>query len=48
VEVTLRLRRTDRPWNPGERPMILVTYQVCTDEACLMPRTVELDVAIDP
>jgi uncharacterized protein len=29
------------------RPMIAVTYQACTDEACLVPRTVELDIEID-
>ena len=29
------------------RPLIAVTYQACTDAACLKPRTVELDVAID-
>ncbi len=29
-------------------PLIAVTYQACTEDACLMPRTVELDVALDP
>ena len=29
------------------RPLIAVTYQPCTDTACLRARTVELDVAID-
>lgn len=29
------------------RPLIGVTYQACTEDACLRPRTVELDVAID-
>jgi len=48
VELTLRLRRTGAAWIPGERPIIRITYQVCTDTACLAPRTVELDVAIDP
>ena len=48
VELTLRLRRTDQSWQPGDRPIIQITYQVCTDTACLAPRTVELDVAIDP
>ncbi len=31
---------------PG-RPILGVTFQACTDTACLAPRTVELDVAID-
>ena len=29
------------------RPLLAVTYQVCTDTECLAPTTVELDVAID-
>jgi hypothetical protein len=29
-------------------PLIGVTYQACTEDSCLAPRTVELDVAIDP
>ena len=29
------------------RPVVAVTYQACTDTECLMPMTVELDVAID-
>jgi len=29
-------------------PLIAVTYQACTEDSCLAPRTVELDVAIDP
>jgi hypothetical protein len=29
------------------RPILAVTYQTCTDTACLAPRTVEIDVAID-
>lgn len=28
-------------------PLLILTYQACTDEHCLAPRTVELDVAID-
>ena len=28
-------------------PLIAVTYQACTDQACLAPRTVELDVELD-
>jgi hypothetical protein len=28
-------------------PLIGVTYQACTEDSCLQPRTVELDVAID-
>ncbi len=29
-------------------PLIAVTYQACSENTCLAPRTVELDVAIDP
>jgi uncharacterized protein YyaL (SSP411 family) len=29
------------------RPMLAITYQACSDRACLPPRTVELDIAID-
>ncbi len=29
-------------------PLIAVTYQACTEDSCLAPRTVELDLAIDP
>lgn len=29
------------------RPMLAITYQACSDQACLPPRTVELDIAID-
>ena len=29
------------------RPLLAVTYQACTDEACLAPGRVELDIAID-
>ena len=29
------------------RPMLAITYQACSDNACLPPRTVELDIAID-
>jgi len=27
--------------------MLTITYQACSDSACLPPRTVELDIAID-
>ncbi|MDX2146793.1 MAG: thioredoxin domain-containing protein [Planctomycetota bacterium] len=30
------------------RPLLIVTYQACTETECLPPRTLELDVAIDP
>lgn len=30
------------------RPLLAVTYQACRDDACLQPRTVELDIALDP
>ncbi|MEO1128844.1 MAG: DUF255 domain-containing protein [Planctomycetota bacterium] len=46
VELTLRLSRTGEAWSG--RPMLLVTYQACSDDACLAPATVELDIAIDP
>jgi len=29
------------------RPMLMLTYQACTETACLEARTVELDVAVD-
>jgi uncharacterized protein YyaL (SSP411 family) len=29
------------------RPLLAVTFQACSDRACLPPRTVELDIAID-
>jgi uncharacterized protein YyaL (SSP411 family) len=29
------------------QPLLAVTFQACTDDRCLPPRTVELDVAID-
>ncbi len=28
-------------------PLLAVTYQACTDQACLAPATLELSVAID-
>lgn len=46
VEFTVELHRTDEPWTG--RPLLLLEYQACTDAACLPPRLVELDVAIDP
>lgn len=45
IEVEVSLRRTDAAWSG--RPLLLVTYQSCTDVACQQARTVELDVAID-
>ena len=45
VDVLIRLQRTAE--SVQGRPMLLVTYQVCTMEACEQARTVELDVAID-
>jgi len=29
------------------RPRLAITYQACTQTECLLPRTVELDVAIE-
>jgi uncharacterized protein YyaL (SSP411 family) len=46
LRMTLRLERTEETWSG--RPMIVVTYQACDDEACFQPMTVELDVAVDP
>ena len=46
VELTLRVERTGEAW--AGRPIIVLTYQVCTDTACLAPRRVELDLALDP
>ena len=45
VEGTLVLRRTDQPLSG--RPIAIVTYQVCADDRCFAPLTVELDLAID-
>jgi uncharacterized protein len=45
VEGTLVLRRTDQPLSG--RPIAVVTYQVCADDRCFAPLTVELDLAID-
>lgn len=30
------------------QPLLAVTFQACTDEMCMQPSTVELDVALDP
>ena len=30
------------------RPLVTLTFQACNDSACFPPRTVELDVALDP
>lgn len=46
VPITLRVGRSGEPWSG--RPIIVVTYQACDDEACFQPMIVELDVAIDP
>jgi hypothetical protein len=45
VEGTLVLRRTEQPLSG--RPIAIVTYQVCADDRCFAPLTVELDLAID-
>ena len=44
VELTVVLEATG-DWSG--RPVVAVTYQACTDTECLMPATVELDVAVD-
>ena len=46
VELTLRLSRTTESWQG--RPMLVLTYQACTDSACLKPAELALDVALDP
>ena len=46
VELTLRLSRSKDAWQG--RPMLVLTYQACTDTACLKPAEVSLDVALDP
>ncbi len=45
-ELPVTLERTGEAWDG--RALLVVRYQACTDEACLAPMTVELDVAIDP
>ncbi|MGP1272781.1 MAG: thioredoxin domain-containing protein [Phycisphaerales bacterium] len=37
----------ERQGERSGRPILMVSYQACTGEACRAPRTVELDVAID-
>ncbi|MBX3407448.1 MAG: DUF255 domain-containing protein [Phycisphaeraceae bacterium] len=44
IALTVVLER-DGPWTGT--PVLAVTFQPCRDDACLRPRTVELDVAID-
>jgi uncharacterized protein YyaL (SSP411 family) len=46
VRFVISLERTDDPWTGI--PLVIITYQPCTDDACFQPITVELDVAIDP
>ncbi|MEM8756392.1 MAG: thioredoxin domain-containing protein [Planctomycetota bacterium] len=44
VDLTVVLERSG---TPEGRPMLVVQYQACTDAECAVPRTVELDLAID-
>lgn len=44
-DLTVVLER-DGEWTGT--PLLAVTYHACRDDACLRPRTVELDVALDP
>ena len=44
LELTVAIERAGE-WTG--RPLIAVTYQACTDTECMMPQTVELEVAID-
>lgn len=46
IEFDIELARTGAKWSG--RPLLVMTYQACTDAACLAPTTIELDVAIDP
>ncbi len=46
VLVKLRLRRNNSEWRGT--PIIVITYQACTDDACLAPMQIELDLALDP
>ncbi|MEZ6210601.1 MAG: hypothetical protein R3B46_05040 [Phycisphaerales bacterium] len=46
VRLAIWLRRTDAEWRGN--PIIVMTYQACTDDACLAPEQIELDVALDP
>jgi len=45
IEFDVALSQTDEP-REG-RPLLIVTYQVCSDTACYQPLTVELDIALD-
>ncbi|MEO1582958.1 MAG: thioredoxin domain-containing protein [Planctomycetota bacterium] len=44
-EMTIALERTEA--ERQGRPILVVTYQACSETECLVPQTVELDVAID-
>jgi uncharacterized protein YyaL (SSP411 family) len=44
IEFAVAVER-DGEWSG--RPLLAVTYQACTDRECLIPTTVELDVAVD-
>ena len=46
LELDVRLSRTGDAWTG--RPLIVVTYQACTDTECMQPQKVALDVALDP
>jgi len=45
IDLVLTFSRSPVAWEG--RPVILVTWQACTDHECMAPMTVELDVAID-
>ena len=44
IELTLALERTG---DIGGRPLLVLTFQACTETECLPPQTLELDIAID-
>ena len=46
IEFDIELRRGAAKWSG--RPLLVMTYQACTETACRAPVTIELDVAIDP
>ncbi|MFI4854060.1 MAG: hypothetical protein ACIAQF_03645, partial [Phycisphaerales bacterium JB065] len=45
VEGTLVVRRNEE--SLSGRPLVTITYQVCAEDRCFAPLTVELDLAID-
>ncbi len=48
VEIPIVIERDAPPAAWSGRPRLVVTYQACTETECLNPRTVVLDVALEP